>query len=261
MMKHRVFAATLAASAAMIAALPASAQVAGIATVNQMEVITRSKAFTTAETQLDTTYKPVRDQIQARQTKFQTDARPLLTTIDTNKDGQVSEAEEQAASARKDPNYTQLMTLQTQANEEIQKLQMPSILAELFAFEKILQLYDAAQIGVVNARKINVILQPEAIVYAPDAVDISDAMVAELDKTPTVAITPPANWQPQQRTVQFQQQVNELKRRAYQMAAMRAQQQQQQGAAAAPGAAAPAGSVPAARPAATTTRPAKPEPR
>lgn len=255
MMKHRVLAAALAASAAFVAAVPASAQVSGIATVNTMEVITRSKAFTTAETQLDTTFKPVRDQIQARQTKFQTDARALIATIDTNKDGQVSEAEEQAAAARKDPNYTQLMTLQNQANEDIQKLQMPSILAELFAFEKILQLYDAAQISVVNARKVNVILQPEAIVYAPDAIDISDAVVAEIDKTPTVSITPPANWQPQQRTVQFQQQVTELKRRAYQLAAARQQQQQQQGAAAAPGAAAPA-----ARPAAGT-KPAKPEPR
>jgi len=256
MMKNRVFAAALAASAAMTVAAPASAQVAGIATINTIEAITRAKAFTTAETQLDTTFKPVRDQIQARQTKFQADARPLISTIDTNKDGQVSEAEEQAAAARKDPNYTQLMTLQNQANEEIQKLQMPSILAELFAFEKILALYDAAQISVVNARKVNVILTPEAIVYAPDAVDITDAVVAELDKTPTVAITPPANWQPQQRTVQFQQQVNELKRRAYQLAAARAQQQQQQGTAAAPGAAAPA-----ARPATAGTKPAKPEPR
>ncbi len=256
MTKNRVFAAALAASAAMAVAAPASAQVAGIATINTMEVITRSKAFTTAETQLDTTYKPVRDQIQARQTKFQADARALITTIDTNKDGQVSEAEEQAAAARKDPNYTQLMTLQNQANEEIQKLQLPSVLAELFAFEKILSLYDAAQISVVNARKVNVILTPEAIVYAPDAVDISDTVVAELDKTPTVAIAPPANWQPQQRTVQFQQQVNELKRRAYQLAAQRAQQQQQ-GGAAAPGAAAPA-ARPAAAPA---TKPAKPEPR
>lgn len=253
MTKNRVIAAALAASAAMAVAAPASAQVAGIATINTIEAITRAKAFTTAETQLDTTYKPVRDQIQARQTKFQTDARSLITTIDTNKDGQVSEAEEQAAAARKDPNYTQLMTLQNQANAEIQKLQMPSILAELFAFEKILSLYDAAQISVVNARKVNVILTPEAIVYAPDAVDVTDAVVAELDKTPTVAITPPANWQPQQRTVQFQQQVNELKRRAYQLAAARAQQQQQQGAAAAPGAARPA--------AAPATRPAKPEPR
>jgi len=255
MTKNRVIAAALAASAALVVAMPAAAQVAGIATINTMEVITRSKAFTTAESQLDTTFKPVRDQIQARQAKFQTDARALIATIDTNKDGQVSEAEEQAAAARKDPNYTQLMTLQNQANEEIQKLQMPSILAELFAFEKILQLYDAAQISVVNARKVNVILSPEAIVYAPDAVDISDAVVAEIDKTPTVAITPPANWQPQQRTVQFQQQVTELKRRAYQLAAARQQQQQQQGAAAAPGAAAPA-----ARPAAGT-KPAKPEPR
>lgn len=255
MMKHRVLAAALAASAAFVAAVPASAQVAGIATVNTMEVITKAKAFTTAETQLDTTFKPVRDQIQARQTKFQADARALISTIDTNKDGQVSEAEEQAAAARKDPNYTQLMTLQNQANEDIQKLQLPSIVAELFAFEKILQLYDAAQISVVNARKVNVILSPEAIVYAPDAVDISDAIVAEIDKTPTVSITPPANWQPQQRTVQFQQQVTELKRRAYQLAAARQQQQQQQGAAAAPGATAPA-----ARPAAGT-KPAKPEPR
>jgi Skp family chaperone for outer membrane proteins len=253
MTNKRVFVAALAASVAVAAAAPASAQVAGLATVNQMDVVTRSKAFTTAEKQIDTTFKPVQDQIKARQDKFQTEAKALIATIDTNKDGQVSEQEEQAAAARKDPNYTRLMTMQTQANEEIQKLQLPSIMAELFAFEKLLAVYDAAQIQVVNARKINAILQPDSIVYAPDAMDISDAVLAEVDKTPTVAITPAADWRPQQRTVQFQQQVTELKRRAYQMAVARAQQQQAPGAAAAPAAGASA--------AAGATRPAKPEPR
>ncbi|MHA6719368.1 OmpH family outer membrane protein [Sphingomonas sp. RS6] len=251
MTNKRVFVAALAASVAVAAAAPATAQVAGFATVNQMDVLTRAKAFTTAEKQIETTYKPVQDQIKARQDKFQADAKALIATIDTNKDGQVSEQEEQAAAARKDPNYQRLMTLQNQANEEIQKLQMPSILAELFAFEKLLAVYDAAQIQVVNARKINAILQPEAIVYAPDAMDITDLVLAEVDKTPTVAITPPADWRPQQRTVQFQQQVSELKRRAYQLAVARAQQQQQQ---------APAAGA-ATAPAAGAARPAKPEPR
>lgn len=243
MMTKRVFAAALAASAAVIAAVPAQAQVAGLATVNQIEVLTKAKAFTTAEKQIETTFKPVQDQIKARQEKFQAEAKPLIATIDTNKDGQVSEEEEQAAAARKDPNYTKLLALQNQANEDVRKLQMPSIMAELFAFEKLLTLYEAAQIQVVNARKINVILQPEAIIYAPDAMDIGDAILAELDKTPTVSITPPADWRPQQRTLQFQQQVTELKRRAYQLEAMRAQQAQ------------------TAAPAAAGAKPAKAEPR
>jgi Skp family chaperone for outer membrane proteins len=250
----------LAAPAMLAVAAPAQAQVAGIATANPIDIMTRAKAFTAADRALETANRPILSQMEARQTKYQADARPLLTTIDTNKDGDVSEAEAAAANTRKDPNLQKLVQLQGQFNEDIRRLQLPAVLAEAYAYEKILELYDAAQLRVVTARKISVILQPSAVLYGPDAVDVSDAILAEIDKTATVATTPPAGWQPQQRTIQFQTQINELKRR---VAAIRQQQQAAQGAQQ-PGAAPAAGGArPATAPAtgARPTTPPAPEPR
>jgi Skp family chaperone for outer membrane proteins len=261
----RLMAAMLAAPAALAFTAPAHAQVTGgIATANPLGVITASKAFEAAEKSIEAEFKPSYDQIAARQARFQAEIKPLLTTIDTNKDGEVSEQEDAAATARKDPNYQKILAAQNTANQEIQRLQLPSVISELYALEKILDIYDASQQRVVAARKIGVILNPSAIIWGPEALDISQAILAEVDKTPTVTTKAPANWQPQQRTLELQKQVNELRRRAYQLAVLRAQQQQQQGTqGAAPAGARPAGAPAAgapARPAAGT--PAKPaEPR
>ena len=81
-------------STAALVAVPAAAQVQGnIATVNAPAVVINSNAFTTAYQQIATTYKPQIDAIQARQQESQT----LLQQLDTNKDNQLDEAEQQAA--------------------------------------------------------------------------------------------------------------------------------------------------------------------
>jgi Skp family chaperone for outer membrane proteins len=245
--KKHIVAAMLAAPAALGFAAPAQAQVAGIAYANPASVVAGSKAFQAAQQQISTTYKPAFDQMQQRRQALDTELKPLIAQLDTNKDGNVTDDELKAAQTAKNPVVDRIRTAQTNAQNELARLTNPAARAELFAIESVLRQYEAAQLRVVNARKINVVLSPEVFMYAPDSANISQAVTAEIDKVaPTVSIQPPANWQPSRETLAIQQQLAQAAQvQAYQAAA--AQQQQQS----------------AARPAAgTTTQPAKPaEPR
>lgn len=251
MTKTHLIAALLAAPAALAFAAPANAQVAGIAYANPTSVVAASKAFDAARKQISVTYKASFDQIEARRNATQKDLEPLITQLDTNKDGKVSDDEIKAAQTAKSPALDRIKAVQDTANNDIAKLTNPAARAELFAIESILRQYEAAQLRVVTARKINVVLSPEVFMYAPDSADISSAITAEIDKTtPTVSIQPPADWQPSRDTLAIQQQLVQLAQmRAYQQAA----QAQQPGAAAPagarPAAPAPAGAKPATKPA------------
>lgn len=255
--KKRILAALLAAPAALAIAAPAHAQVNGIATASPVRVIDNSKAFTAAQQQIQTTFKAAFDQINARRQAAQKEADPIVKQLtaqfDTDKDGKLSQQELGAAQAAKSPLLDKITALQNTANGDVGKLSAPVARAELFAIESIWRQYDAAQMRVITARKIGVVLTPEAFMYAPDSADISDAITAEIDKTtPTVSIQPPADWQPDRQTLAMQQQLAQLEQiRAYQAAA----QQQQAGAAPAP---APAAGKPAAGKPAAGNKPAEP---
>ncbi|MES2989114.1 MAG: OmpH family outer membrane protein [Pseudomonadota bacterium] len=248
--KKRIIAALLAAPATLAFAAPATAQTAsGIAFANPTSVVGNSKAFAAANTQISTTYKASFDQIAQRRAAMQKELEPLLTQLDTNKDKNLDDNEIKAAQNAKSPVLDRIKVAQDNAQNEIGRISNPAARAELFAIESILLKYGAAQMAVVNAKKISVVLSPEVFMYAPESADISAAITAEIDKTtPTVGIAPPADWQPSRETMQIQQQL-------VQVAQMRAYQQQQQGAAPAPAAA-------GAKPAPGKPAPAKPaEPR
>ncbi len=252
--KKRILAAMLAAPAALAFAAPAHAQVNGIATASPVKVIGNTKAFAAANQQISTTYKSAFDQIQARRQAAQKEAEPLIAQLDTNKDKNVTDDEIKAAQNAKNPALDKLRDIQTKADTDVARLTNPAARAELFAIESILRQYDAAQLRVVTARKVGVVLSPDAFMYAPDSADISDAITAELDKSlPTVSIQAPANWQPARETLAIQQQLAQVAQiRAYQAAAQ--QQRQQQGATAP----APAGARPAAPAPAPANKPAEP---
>ena len=251
--KKRIIASLLAAPAALAFAAPAQAQVSGIAYANPTAVVGTSKAYAAANQLIATTYKTSFDQMQQRRQALENEVKPLATQLDSNKDGNVTDEEIKAAETAKNPAIEKIRTAQTNAQNDMARLSNPAARAELFAIESILRQYEAAQMRVVTARKIAVVLQPDVIMYAPDSANITSAITAELDKTlPTVGIAPPADWQPQRETLAVQQQLIQIQQlRAYQQAA-----QQQQGAGARPAGTAPAPAA-GSRPA-----PAKPaEPR
>jgi len=223
-------AAALAGASIALVAGAASAQTAGIATAQADAAIFSAKAFDAANQQISTTYKAQLDQAAAAQTALNTQLRTLL---DTNKDGQISQAEAAAAEGN-GAVASQVRAAQQKAQPGIEAAQGPAIKAQAYALEQIVNKYDPALRAVVAAKKISIVLAPNAIQYAPPATDITRDIIAEIDRTTTtVPIAPPANWQPQQQTVELLQQYRQL---VYANAARRQQA----------GAPAPAGAAPAA---------------
>jgi Skp family chaperone for outer membrane proteins len=231
-MKIRNTAIVAALLSATAIAVPATAQVSGIATAETSVAIARTKALGTAYQQIGTQYAGV---VQQMQTKRQ-EINNINVQLDTNKDKELTQAELDAAIKAKNPLLTQL----DEKQKEINTLQEPIILAQLYAVEQIAVKYEAAQQAVVAAKKISVILAPDAFVWAPEAVDVTSAITAELDKAiPTASITPPAGYRPSRQIGALYQQIQQLFNNAAQMQAAQA-------AAAQPRAAAPAN--PAAQP-------------
>lgn len=225
-MKIRNTAIVAALLSATAIAVPATAQVSGIATAETSVAIARTKALGTAYQQIGTQYAAV---VQQMQTKRQ-EINSINVQLDTNKDKELTQAELDAAIKAKNPLLTQLDAKQ----KEINTLQEPIILAQLYAVEQVAVKYEAAQQAVVAAKKISVILAPDAFVWAPEAVDVTSAITAELDKAiPAASITPPAGYRPSRQIGALYQQIQQLFNNAAQMQAAQA-------AAAQPRAAAPA---------------------
>jgi Skp family chaperone for outer membrane proteins len=230
--------AVLLAGAAIVYANSASAQVSGIATADITKAIINAKALAAAYTQIGTTYAANATQIQAKQKEMVA----LQKQLDTNRDNNLDQAEMDAAANAKTPAYQALVAKE----DEINRLQEPAVKAQIYAIELIDDKYAAAQQQVITAKKISVILAPDAFLWAPSSVDVTGDLTNALNAlVPAVAITPPANWQPRRRSVGLYQQINQLIENS-----ARAAQAQQAAAAPAPA----AGAAP--RPAAPRPAPA-----
>jgi Skp family chaperone for outer membrane proteins len=215
----KLFASLLAAasiSTAVAMAVPATAQVQGnVATVNLPAAVINSNAFTTAFTQIGTTYKPQIDTIQARQQEGQT----LLQQLDTNSDGQLDEAEQQAAQGS--AQQTRLQAI----DQEVTQLTDQIEAARVYAVEQILLQYRPSLEQVVQQLNIQVVLTPETVIYAPPQANITQQVTAALNtRVPAVAIVPPQNWRPSRNVVAVYQQIQQT------LAAAQAIQAQQQAA-------------------------------
>jgi Skp family chaperone for outer membrane proteins len=243
--KHLILG-TLAVAAPVAVAAPAYAQVSGIATAEPVIAIFRAKAWSAANDQIRTSFRDNLTKFEAKQG----DRQKLLAQLDRNGDKQVDDGELAAQPAVK----AQLDAV----DKEVNDLTTPMLRAQAFALEMILSRYQEAQTAVITAKKISVILTPQAIVFSPANSDVTAAITTELDRlVPTVPITAPANWRPTEETMQVLEQLLRLQAAAAQQAAA---QRQAAGAPAAagarPAATAPApGTRPAAQPAKPTTPP------
>ena len=198
----------------------AQAQVAGIATLDTTDAIMQTKAFAQAYQQIGTTYANNSQSIQTKRREI----NDINAQLDTNKDKNLTQEELDAAIKAKNPLLQQLETKE----REIAQLQQPIVAAQAFAVESIADRYAAAQQQVVTQKKINIILAPDAFIWAPDAVDITKAVTAALDvSVPTVGTTPPANWQPKQSTGALYEQIQQRLLNAARVQAIRNAQAQQ----------------------------------
>lgn len=194
---------------------PASAQVNGMAVAEASVAVASSTALQTAFQQIGTQYAAQITQLETLQQQRAT----LIQQLDTNGDGQLDQTE-QAAATDTNPTVQQINSI----DQQINSAQGPIQLARLYVVSQVAQQYAPSVQQVISDRNIQIMLSPEAIVYAADGLDVTGSVVEVLNtRVPTATITPPANWQPSQTTVSLYQQVQQV------FAMARAQQQQAAG--------------------------------
>ena len=209
-----IAAAALAGTAAI--ATPAAAQVSGIATSSPEAVIVRSQARINAYQQIDQQYSAQIAQIRTLRQEMQT----LQQSLDTDNNGQLSQAEAQA-------NPTVVQQLQ-QKEQQLGQASQPIVLAQTYAIEQLINDYQNVQQQVIQQKNIQLLLNPDAIQWAPEAVNVTNDLVSALNqRMPSVQITPPTDWRPRQESLSAQQTVSQvLLGVAQQQAAQQAAQQQ-----------------------------------
>jgi len=219
-MKARLLAATLAV-APILAAAPAAAQVNGIAVTDPAIAIASAQALQTAYAQIGTTFQAQRTQLE----QVQEQRAGLLRQFDTNNDGQLNEEEQRAAQA----NTAVLQQIQG-LDQQINTIQQPITQARVYVIEQLLMQYSAALQQVTTQNNIQLVLNPNNVVWTTDAVDITQKIAAALNQlAPTVSTSVPQGWQPNRQSVALYQEVQDILLSA---AVQQAQQAQQQGQAA-----------------------------
>lgn len=177
----------------------ATAQVAGIATADPAIVIAGAKARDAAYAQINQTYSAQIAQLR----QYETEMNGIKQKLDKNGDKQVDQQEYDSS-----PNIVQQMEAKQQ---QIAQAGQPIVLAQYYAIEQLINDYTNARDQVVKAKKISIILQPQAIQYAPDSVDVTSDIIAAVDKRlPTVSTAVPAGWKPRRETVEIHQTVQQL---------------------------------------------------
>jgi Skp family chaperone for outer membrane proteins len=180
-------------SAIALSGAPAVAQSKqGIAVVDVQRAVGTSAAYTTARTQMQTTYKPQIDQVTARKTAIEADLKAKGTALDAGL---------KAAGGKSTPalqaQYEAFQKAQQDGNAELQRISQPLALANAYVEEQIgAKLSDALKSAMTKA-KVDLVLAPDATVSYQPTVDLTDEVVAELNTlVPSVGIQPPAGWRP-----------------------------------------------------------------
>ena len=209
-------AAALAVTATGAVSVPAHAQVSGIATSSPEAVILQSKARIDGYRQISTTYAAQIQQV----TTLRNEINTLQQGLDTNSDRNVTQAEVDAQPA---------IWQQIQDKErQIETVSTPIILGQYYVIEQVLGRYAEAQQQVIQAKKIQIMLTPEAFQYAADGANVTPDILAALDRlVPAVTATPPAGYQPRRDVAELHQSLQQMIMVA---AAQQAAAQRQQGA-------------------------------
>lgn len=183
------------ASLLAVTAAPAFAQSKqGIAVANVEQAMASSVAYTTAMTQMKTTYKANIDTLNTRKNALEAELKQKSDAL---------QAALKAAGGKSTPalqaQYEALQKRGAEAQQEMQRLNQPLALANAYVEQQLgAKLTDALKAAMAK-KNVDLVISPDATVsYAP-GVDITSAVTAELNTlVPSVSIVPPAGWQPGQ---------------------------------------------------------------
>jgi Skp family chaperone for outer membrane proteins len=191
-------AAALASALAMpaLVALPAQAQVAAgqsTAVIDLQGAINEAAAFKTATGQIQTTYKAQIDAYNTRAQAIQTELAPL------QKELQTLQANPATPKATLDAKVAAYRTRTQAAQTELARLATPFARPTAYAREQVEEKLEDAIKAAMVAKKINLVINPEAIVAVNPGANLTPDVVTQLNAlVKTVSITPPAGWEPGQ---------------------------------------------------------------
>ncbi len=214
-------------SVSPILTVPAFAQAKGIGVADVRVAAARSNAFSVASKQIETTYKAQIDQQQSRGQTLQAEINVLIAKY--NEESKKTPQNQAALQAAGQAVQNKRQAAQT----ELSQIGAPVELAIAYVEDQISVRMNEAIKAAMTAKKIDLLLNPDAVLARENNVDITDALVAEINRIlPSVSTAVPAGYQPGQLVQQRNQQLIDQARAA-------------QGAA--PAAAAPAGTPPTTR--------------
>jgi Skp family chaperone for outer membrane proteins len=186
---------------------PAFAQAKAVAVADVRVAAARSAAFTAASQQIETTYKAQIDQQQSRGQTLQAEVNVLIAKYneEAKKTPQNQTTLQAAAKAVQDKRQA--------AQTELGRIGAPVDLAIAYVEDQISVRMNEAIKAAMTAKKVDLLVSPEAVLARENNVDITDAVVTELNRIlPNVSIAVPAGYQPGQLVQQRNQQLMDAAR-------------------------------------------------
>ena len=181
------------AAAPLLSAAPASAQALGVGSANLEAAVGNAAALKTAETQIQTQYKAQIDAFNARRTAISTEMEPMAREIQTLQGNSATPP------ATLQSKITAYRTREATAQRELAPLAAPFQRPLSYAQEQVTSKLDAAIRAAMVAKRIGVIINPQAVVAIQPAADLTADVTTQLNAlVKTVSVTPPAGWQPGQ---------------------------------------------------------------
>lgn len=178
------------APAAAAPAAPAAATPAYPAIADFAAAVRLSNAYQAAVRQIQTQYKPQIDTYNTRSAPLQQELQRNAQEIRTLQQNNTPEA-------TVNQRIQAFQTRQQAIQAELAPLAAPFERPLAYAEEQVSSKLDQATRNAMAAKRVNVLIRPEAIAFALPTANLTGDIVTQLNSlVPTVSTTVPANWQP-----------------------------------------------------------------
>lgn len=194
-MKHMFKAialASVAVAGVSLSAAPAVAQTRlGVGVVSVEGAMAQSTVYKNAQNSIRTTYAAQIQQFETQAKAAEAEMKPMIdaynAAVTSNNQAQIQTTGQA------------LQTKRNQINQRLAPLQQPIALAGAYVEEQIGRRLDEAVRNTMKAKKVDLVVQPNAVIAFEPYVNLTNDLANEISRlVPTVSVTPPAGWQPGQ---------------------------------------------------------------
>ena len=176
--------------AAATAAAPRGAAVQGIGVADMQVAVANTNAYRTASQQRQTSYKATYDAAQARAKQVDAQLQPLIAAFNADRAAKKPDATLQQ-------QYAAVQAVQAQGEADIKQILQPAQLSDEYVIEQVTEKLPQAVNTVMGRRGVTLLLNPDSVILAGPAYDLTSAVVAELNTlVPSAQVVPPAGWVP-----------------------------------------------------------------